>query len=151
MPAADWEKRSVFARTYAACGNGTQAAIAAGVPETSAAVMAHRWLRNTEIVALVRDELDTRLRDLGPVAVDVVRQIMLDPAASPQTRLTAARDILDRLGWVPPRRAEVSLYQALPSAIDELSREELMAIAYGGTGKQDSVAIDNQDDGRKSI
>lgn len=131
MARPDWKKRGIFARVYAISGNATQAALAAGVPSASAHSMGYKWLKNTDILALIREELDARLRDLGPVAVDVVRQVMLDPAASPQTRLTAARDVLDRLGWVPPKRTEASMYQA-PPTIDELSREELMAIAYGG-------------------
>lgn len=127
MPAADWDKRTAFAKEYAASSNGRKAAIAAGVPVKSAHAVAYKWLRNTEVLALIREELDARLRDLGPVALDVLRDLMADPAVSSQTRLTAARDVLDRLGWVPPRRAEAMPLQASRS-IEEMSVAELRAI-----------------------
>lgn len=127
MPATDWEKRAIFAKEYAASKNGTQAAIAAGVPAASAHAVAYKWLRNTDVLSLIRNELDARLRDLGPVAVDVLRELMMDPAVSPQTRLTAARDVLDRLGWVPPRRSEMAPL-APSKPIEDMTVEELKAI-----------------------
>ena len=127
MPAPDWEKRTAFAKEYAASSNGTQAAIAAGVPAPSAHAMAYKWLRNTEVLALIRHELDARLRDLGPVALDVLRDLMADASVSPQTRLTAARDVLDRLGWVPPRRADAMPLHS-PKTVELMSVEELKAI-----------------------
>lgn len=132
MPATDWEKRAVFAKEYAISGNGTQAAILAGVPATSAHAVAYKWLRNTDILALIREEMDCRLRDLGPVAVDVMRRIMLDPDVPANTRLTAARDMLDRLGWVPPRRSDaISIAPAVP--LEEMTNEALLAIIQRGS------------------
>lgn len=127
MPAVDWDKRSAFAKEYAISGNGTQAAIVAGVPATSAHAVAYKWLRNTDILALIREEIDSRLRDLGPVAVDVMRQIMLDPDVPANTRLTAARDMLDRLGWVPPRRSEAA-HLTTVMALEEMTDSELIAV-----------------------
>lgn len=136
MPATDWKKRAVFAKEYAVSGNGTQAAVVAGVPAASAHAVAYKWLRNTDILALIREEIDCRLRDLGPVAVDVMRQIMLDPNVPANTRLTAARDMLDRLGWVPPRRSDAaSITTATP--LEEMPTCELMAIIQNA--KKDNI------------
>lgn len=127
MPATDWDKRTAFAKEFAVSGNGTKAAVAAGVPANSAHAVAYKWLRNTDVLSLIRTELDARLRDLGPVALDVLRDLMADPTVSSQTRLTAARDVLDRLGWVPPRRAEAMPLRAEPN-IDEMTPDELRAL-----------------------
>jgi hypothetical protein len=128
MGAADWEKRAIFAKEYAASGNGTQSAIAAGVPAASAHAVAYKWLRNTEVLALIRNEIDARLKDLGPIAVDVMRQVMMDERTPPQTRLSAARDVLDRLGWIPPKRTEA--IQLQPKRPEEYTNEELIAIIH---------------------
>ena len=131
MPALDLNKRRRFVNEYAISGNGAEAARRAGVPERSAHAMAYKWLRNPDIIALLRDELDAQIRELGPLAVSVIKEIMLDPNASPQTRLTAARDMLDRLGWVPPKRAEMAP-EITQKPVDRLTREELEEIIRRG-------------------
>ncbi len=57
MPALDQEKRKTFTLLYVSTGNATQAAIGAGCPPPpgSAAVTAHRWLRNPAVLALLRE------------------------------------------------------------------------------------------------
>lgn len=126
MAVRDLEKRSAFASAYAECGNATKAALVAGVPKSSAHSMGYKWLRNDQVVGLVREAMYDRMRELGPLAVNVIKEVLLSEQASPQTRLQAARDILDRLGWVPPRRAEV--VQGQVSELDRMSIEELEAI-----------------------
>jgi len=66
------------------------------------------------------------------LAVSVIKEIMLDPNASPQTRLTAARDALDRLGWVPPKRAEIAPMAPAQRSPESLTREELEEIIRRG-------------------
>ncbi|CAK0750264.1 phage terminase small subunit [Azospirillaceae bacterium] len=132
MAAIDQEKRRAFAREYAITSNGTEAARRAGVPEDSAAQQAYKWLRNPDVLALVRDEIDCRLRDLGPVAVDTVRDILLDPDSPARVRLAAAQDVLDRLGWLPPTRMEMKFEPANVTP-QMLSLEELHRIARGET------------------
>lgn len=129
MPALDLNKRRQSIKFYASLGNATEAAKRAGVPAKSAHAVAYRWLRNPDIIALLRDELDTHIRELGPLAVSVVRDIMLDLDAPPQTRLTAARDVMDRLGWLPPKRADAA---PVHRTINQLTREELEEIAARG-------------------
>lgn len=128
MPACDWEKRAKFAKEYALSNNATDAAKKAGVPATSAHSVAYKWLRNPEIIAMVKEEIDVAMRALGPSAVSVIRDLMLDPDAPPRTRLAAAKDVMDRLGWVPPKRADISI-SSPQKALTQMSRDELEALA----------------------
>ena len=132
MAALDLAKREAFAQGYLRCGNATQAAITAGCAPRSAHVTAHRWLRNPTVLALLRDEINLYLRDLAPGALKALRHLVECPDTPPQTRLAAARDILDRVGFVAPKRAELAVTIANKS-LNELSREELERIA-GGIG-----------------
>ena len=132
MAKVDLAKRTAFATAFAELGNATQAALQAGVPQSSAHSMGYKWLRDDRVVALVREAMDDRLKALGPLAIRVVKDIMLSEHASPQTRLQAARDVLDRLGWVPPKRAEMAA--DAPSEIEEMSLQELQEIVSGHRG-----------------
>ncbi len=130
MAALDLAKREAFAQGYLRCGNATQAAIAAGCPPQSAAVTAHRWLRNPDVLSLLRDEINLYLRDLTPGALKALCHLVECPETPPQTRLAAARDILDRVGFVAPKRAELAVTVA-EKPIQDLSRSELERIANG--------------------
>ena len=130
MPAPDPVKRKMFTQLYVSPGNATQAAIGAGCPAGSAAVTAHRWLRNPAVLALLRDEIDGYLRDLAPTALKALRHLVECRETPPQTRLAAARDILDRVGFVAPKRSELAVTVA-EKPIEQLSRAELERIADG--------------------
>ena len=132
MPKRDLAKRLAFAAAYAELGNATQAARAAGVPAGSAHSMGYKWLRDPAIVEQVREAMNDRLKALGPVAIDVIRDILLSTQVSPQTRLAAARDILDRLGWIPPKRVEAQ--ETVPHFAEEMSLAELEAVVSGLPG-----------------
>ncbi|GHF13856.1 hypothetical protein GCM10017044_04930 [Kordiimonas sediminis] len=133
MPAADWDKRHIFAREYARSNNATDAARKAGVPAASAHTVAYKWLRNPQIVNLIKKEIDLALRDLGPAAVSVIRDLMTDPDTPPRTRLAAAKDIMDRLGWIPPKRTDVS-FSSQVRDITTMTRAELEEAATGISG-----------------
>ena len=135
MPRIDHEKRARFAKVYAATGNAARAARVAGVPARSARAVGYQWLRNGDVLDLVRQEVDTILRDMAPAALGAIKRLIDDPSTPHQTRLAAARDVLDRLGHIPPKRAELAI---LPSgkSLGELSIEELHRIAAGGLPPQ---------------
>jgi phage terminase small subunit len=124
MPATDHEKRQQFATAYVLSGNGTQAAIAAGVPAGSAATMASKWLRNPAVAVMVRQAMDLQLRHLAPVALNVIREMIEDPETPPAIRLTACRDVLDRAAFTPPKRVEARV-EVETAAIEHLSRAQL--------------------------
>ena len=128
MPTLDPVKRKAFAQLYVSTGNATKAAIGAGCPAGSAAVTAHRWLRNPAVLALLRDEIDLYLRNLAPTALKALHHLVECPDTPPQTRLAAARDILDRVGFVAPKRSEL-VATLTEKSVHQLSRAELERIA----------------------
>ena len=134
MARADHDKRRRFAEEFVLSGNATQAAIKAGVPAASAHSMGYKWLRHPDVLKLVRDEIDSQLRSLGPSAIRTIRELMESELTPPQTRLSAARDLLDRLGWVPPKRANL-VDDPASRDVALLTREELEAIAAGAAGE----------------
>jgi phage terminase small subunit len=127
VPTADISKRRAFAQHYAVHGNASAAARAAGVPESSAHSMGYKWLRNNEVTRFIREEIDSQLRELGPVAIGVLKGLMADETAPASTRLGAARDVMDRLGWVPPKRSEIK-FDAGERTADDLTTAELEQI-----------------------
>ena len=94
---------------YVVSGNATRAAIAAGCSPKSASVTASRWLRNGDVLALLRKQIDLYLRDLIPGALNALRQLVESKETPPAMRLAAVKDILDRVGFVPPKRPELSV------------------------------------------
>lgn len=128
MPKVDQDKRLAFAAAFAECGNATQAALTAGVPRGSAHSMGYKWLRNSDVVALVREAMDDRLKALGPTAIQTIQDILLSDRVSPQTRLQAARDVLDRLGWVPPKRGDI-VEPPADRPLEKLTLDELEQLA----------------------
>ncbi|MCA0857824.1 terminase small subunit [Phaeobacter italicus] len=130
MAKPDWEKRARFAEAYADSGNATQAALSAGVPQSSAHSMGYRWLRDPQVTEMIRNAMNDRLKALGPQAVGVIEELLLSENVSPQLRLQAARDVLDRLGWVPPKRPD-PISEPAERELTELSRYELETLASG--------------------
>lgn len=128
MPKVNQDKRLAFASAYAECGNATQAALTAGVPRGSAHSMGYKWLRNSDVLALVREAMDDRLKALGPTAIQTIQDILLSDRVAPQTRLQAARDVLDRLGWVPPKRADI-VVPPVARPLEKLTLDELEHLA----------------------
>lgn len=128
MALPDIHKRQLFASEYALSGNASDAARKAGVPVASAHSMGYKWLRNPEVIEFVRKEIDCRLRDLAPIAVGVLQELMTNEATPPQTKLSAARDLLDRLGWVPPKRVD-TINNFENKDLTQLTRQELEKIA----------------------
>ena len=76
MALPDVAKRQAFVRHYVVSGNATRAAIAAGCSPKSPSVTASRWLRNGDVLALLRKQIDLHLRDLVPGALNALRQLV---------------------------------------------------------------------------
>jgi hypothetical protein len=144
MAKVDWDMRNKFAREYAASGNATQSAITAGCPATAAHSTGYKWAHHPDIIPLIRREIDGRLRDIAPVAIRVIEELMLSQDVPPQTRLSAARDMLDRAGLIPPKRAE-HVDPLETKDLREMTRAELEAIVaraaaeYGTTDEEETV------------
>jgi len=76
MALPDVAKRQAFVRHYVVSGNATRAAIAVGCSPKLASVTASRWLRNGDVLALLRKQIDLYLRDLVPGALNALRQLV---------------------------------------------------------------------------
>jgi phage terminase small subunit len=135
MPRIDHEKRARFAKVYAATGNAARAARVAGIPARSARAVGYQWLRNGDVLDLIRQEVDTTLREMAPAALGAIRRLIEAPDTPHQTRLAAARDVLDRLGHIPPKKAELAI-STTQKSLYEMSYAELQQIAASGLQPQ---------------
>lgn len=124
MAAPDLTKRQAFVEAYVLSGNATDAARRAGVPASSASVMGHKWLRTPEVASAIRQAVERQLAELAPIAVNVVRQLLQDTQFPPSVRLAAARDLLDRARFLPPKRLDVGV-GVMGKLGAELTRAEL--------------------------
>jgi phage terminase small subunit len=96
-------------------GNGKQAAISAGYSENTAESQASRMLRKVKVQNALkerRSQIQQELRDyfIGDAltARKVMVQILNDPEATHKDKLTAAKDLLDRAGFKPTEKQEIS-------------------------------------------
>lgn len=108
-------KQIKFIEEYILTGNATQSAIKAGYSERSAAAQASRLLKNDKIQAALkerRSQIEQELREqfIGDAltARKVMVKILNDPEASHKDKLTAAKDLLDRAGFKPTERQEIT-------------------------------------------
>lgn len=123
----------IFVTEYLRNGNNaTQAAIAAGYSEKTAASQGSRLLKSVEIQQYLNKTEQNLNKDLRMMfaddavkAYEVMKDIMNDPAAPPKDRLVAARDLLDRAGYKPIDRlqadvnAEVNIKVSLPQGFGD--------------------------------
>ena len=114
-------------------------AILAGLSITSAAQQAnisreqvHKWIAddmngfNTYLDterARIRQHARKRLTALIDGAIDVMWKTITDETIPPQTRLAAARDLLDRGGYAPVKQVEVVTIDAIDAEIRRLEAE----------------------------
>ncbi len=140
MAVADQEKRAAFAREFVTCGNATKAARLAGVPAVSAATIGSRWKSDPSVISMIQEEAARALKELAPMALQAVRHLIQSPDTPASVRLAAARDVLDRIGHVPPKRAEIKV-EAVNGDLHKMSREELERLAGAGNGEAAYTAL----------
>ena len=116
-------RRELFIAAYAATGNATSAAIAAGYAEKNADVTGDRLLREPATGARAREARDMHmrataddfarqqaaLREAGDAAIEALLAVAQNPKASPMARVQAAIGILDRAGHKPVERIEAAV------------------------------------------
>lgn len=123
----------IFVTEYLKNGNNaTQAAIAAGYSEKTAASQGSRLLKSVEIQQYLNKTEQNLNKDLRMMfaedavkAYGVMLDIMNDPLTPPKDRLVAARDLLDRAGYKPVDKvqadmnAEISFKVELPKGFGD--------------------------------
>ncbi len=97
------------------CRGQGEAAIAAGYSPKTAAQQACMLLKKPEIIeylnaqkALIMSDVRQQFLFEAKEALEVMHHIMMDPEADEKARLIAARDFLDRAGFKPVDKTEVS-------------------------------------------
>jgi phage terminase small subunit len=100
--------------------NPGRAAVAAGY--NSEASANYLMSRHAGVIAAIREEtVRALIVEDAPLARQTLRTIMQDTAAPANARVSAAKTLLDRAGYVAPKHAE----KADRKAVAELSSEEL--------------------------
>ena len=97
------ERQSAFVIAYAESGGrpgaAATAAQAAGYAQTSRAaarVRGHELLRNPKVLEALRNELTRRLNAAATLSVHVLMELAADKSTPAATRLSAAKDLIDR-------------------------------------------------------
>ena len=127
------DRDEAFVREYVRNGgNATQAAVSCGVSDTSASTIGYR-LKNRlgmEIDAEHRD----MLKGYAPKAFDQMRNLA-ENAESENVRLKANSDLLDRAGYRPIDKSEITQMNEFENMTTEEMQAELDAL-YKADGKK---------------
>jgi phage terminase small subunit len=127
------ERDEEFVREYVDNGgNATQAAIAVGVSQTSAKTVGHRL--KTRLSREIDEEQKLQLEGYAPKAIKQI-QGLAENAESENVKLKANADLLDRAGWKPVDKTEVTETGRLESMSTEEVEEELKKL-LAGSGQQ---------------
>ena len=113
-------------------GNATQAAKTVGVSDGSASTVGHR-MKNRLInnIEVAQKEV---LKGYASKALHQI-QTLAETAVSENVKLNANRDLLDRAGWKPVERSEVTEVTDLQNMTTEELQAELDAL-YRADGKK---------------
>lgn len=108
-------KQNAFVIEYLIDYNATKAAVRSGYSKRSAEVTGHRLLRKAKIYEAINKKVDELASDLREkfildaiVARDVMLEVLNDPDASDRDKINAAKDLLDRAGFVAVTKKERS-------------------------------------------
>ena len=113
-------------------GNATQAAKTVGVSDRSASTVGYR-MKNR----LINDIEASQKEALKGYASKALHQIqtLAETAVSENVKLNANRDLLDRAGWKPVEKSEVTEVTDVQNMTDEKLQAELDAL-YKADGKK---------------
>ena len=115
------ERDEDFVREYVNNGgNATQAAIAVDVSQASASTVGYRL--KSRLTKEIDTEQKAQLRGYAPKAIHQI-QSLAEKAESENVRLKANADLLDRAGWKPIDKQEITG----KNDIENMSDEELQA------------------------
>ena len=105
-------------------GNATQAAISVGVSEASARTIGYRL--KMRLAVDIDVEQKEALKGYSSKALNQIQQLA-ETAVSEKVKLDANKDLLDRAGWKPVDKSEITEVNQWETA----SREELEAELLG--------------------
>lgn len=109
------EKQQLFVIEYLKDHNATRAALRSGYSKKSAYSQGQRLLKNVVIQECLIKHKDDLIQGLkqqfikdAQIAQKVMYDILNNPNASNKDRITVAKDFLDRAGFVPTTRQEIT-------------------------------------------
>ena len=138
VPANTLTKQQALFVTY--LGKGLDKAEAAERAGYSEATDAYHVLGNATVARLIDRTIRTQLREVAaPLALKVLTDLTRDTAVHPAIRRSAARDLLDRAGYVPPKAADADVND---KSIAAMPAEELAALVNKLEGELASRAKD---------
>ena len=117
------ERDEDFVREYVNNGgNATQAAIAVGVSPASASTVGYRL--KSRLTKEIDTEQKAQLQGYASKAISQI-QSLAEKAESENVRLKANADLLDRAGWKPIDKQEITETSAIENMTDEELQQEL--------------------------
>ena len=120
------ERDEDFVREYVNNGgNATQAAIAVGVSQASASTVGYRL--KSRLTKEIDTEQKAQLQGYAPKAISQI-QNLAENAESENVKLKANADLLDRAGWKPVDKQEITETSAIEDMSDEELQEQLDAL-----------------------
>ena len=120
------ERDEEFVREYVNNGgNATQAAIAVGVSSASASTIGYRL--KSRLTKEIDTEQKAQLQGYAPKAISQI-QNLAENAESENVKLKANADLLDRAGWKPVDKQEITETSAIENMTDEELQQELDAL-----------------------
>ena len=125
-------------------GNATRAAIASGANESSASTVGYRLKRRLQ--NRINDEQKAALKGYSSNALTNI-QTLAETAVSEKVKLDANKDLLDRAGWKPVDRSEVTTHDDVKNKTHDEIMEELDALHRRcglKTVAIDSVVLDKE-------
>jgi len=115
------ERDEDFVREYVNNGgNATQAAIAVGVSQASASTVGYRL--KSRLTKEIDTEQKAQLQGYAPKAISQI-QNLAENAESENVKLKANADLLDRAGWKPVDKQEVTQ----KDAYEDMSATDMQA------------------------
>lgn len=116
-----------FTSTPGAIGNASEAARRAGYSEKSAGEIGRQLLDKPHVMAAIEDANRRQISSTAATkATDLLVSFVEDETVSARVRLEAAKTILDRAGYIPPKAAAPAEDEHKP--MSEMTLEELDAI-----------------------
>jgi len=125
-------------------GNATRAAIASGSNESSASTVGYRLKRRLQ--NKINDEQKAALKGYSSNALTNI-QTLAETAVREKVKLDANKDLLDRAGWKPVDRSEVTTHDDVKNKTHDEIMEELDALHRRcglKTVAIDSVVLDKE-------
>ena len=112
------EKQEKFVENYCLTGNAAKAAEMAGYSVKTAKQMGYT-LKN-QLSSEISEKMTKLIQDSVPGALAQINDLVMN-ATSEGTRLNACKDILDRAGYKPVEKQEISHVET--ASTEELQRE----------------------------